>query len=141
MESEDDISSILFNNDLVEEIPKSIEKSLKSMGLKEKIRVAIFSDITSKNTYGKTWLIIAGELLLVYNPEVSSDPEVRISLSDIKEIEIRKYVGNNSFIVKTQKGELELIRFTNTLRPKFEGLKKRLEMFFDLSWKPPTKEI
>ena len=141
IESEDDPSSILFRKDLVEEMPKSIEKSLKSMGLKEKIRAAVFSDITSKNTYGKTWLIIAGEQLLVYNPEVSSDPSIRISLCDINEVEIRKYVGNNALIVKTQKGELELVRFTNTLRPKFEGLKKRLEMFFNLSWKSPEKEF
>jgi len=141
IESENDSSSILFHKDLVEEIPESIERSLKSLDLKERVRVAVFSDITSKNTYGKTWLIIAGEQLLVYDPEVSSNPRIRIFLRDISDVEIRKYIGNNAFIVKTQKGELELTRFTNTLKPKFECLKKRLETFFNSSWRSPEKEI
>ena len=141
IESENDSSSILFHKDLVEEIPESIERSLKSLDLKERVRVAVFSDITSKNTYGKTWLIIAGEQLLVYDPEVSSNPRIRIFLRDISDVEIRKYIGNNAFIIKTQKGELELTRFTNTLKPKFEYLKKRLETFFNSSWRPPKKEI
>jgi len=140
MESEDDSSSILLRNDLVEELPESIANSLKGLGLKGKIRAAVSSDITSRNTYGRSWLIIADGQLLVYDPEVSSSPIVRVSIRDIRKVEIRKYVGNNALIVETQNRELELIRFTNTLRPKFESLKKRLEMSFNLSWESSGRE-
>ena len=78
--------------------------------------------------------------LLVYDPEVSSDPAIRISINEIRKVEIRKYVGNNALIVETQNGEAEAIRFTNTLRPKFESLKKRLERLFNLSWRSTTRE-
>jgi len=140
MENEDDSSSILVRNDLVERIPESIGKSLKSMGLAGKIRAAVSSDINSRNAYGKTWLIIADNHLLVYDPEVSSDPLIKIFVRDVLKVEIRKYVGNNALIAETQDGELELIRFTNTLKPKFEILKKRLEAFFNFSWRSALKE-
>jgi len=140
IESEDDPSSSFLRSNLVEELPESIIKSLSSMGLKGKIMAAVSGDITFRNTYGETWLVITDGHLLVYDPEVSSDPAIRISINEIRKVEIRKYVGNNALIVETQNGEAEAIRFTNTLRPKFESLKKRLERLFNLSWRSTTRE-
>ena len=138
--SEDDSSSILLRNDLVEELPESIIASLSRMGLKERIRAAVSSDITSKNAYGKAWLILTDDRLLIYEPELNSDPIRSVFIRDIEKVEIRKYVGNNSLFLKTKNGDLELIRFTNTLRPKFEDLMKRVEAVLNLSWKPEMRE-
>jgi len=140
IESEDDSSSSLLRSNLVEELPESIIKSLSSMGLKGKIMVATSGDITFRNTYGETWLVITDGQLLVYDPEVSSDPAIRISINEIRKVEIRKYIGNNALIVETQNGEVEVIRFTNTLRPRFESLKKKLEAIFNFSWRLTARE-
>jgi len=140
IESEDDPSSSLLRNDLLEKLPESIIKSLKSIGLKGDVRAAASGDITFRNTYGRTWLIIADGQLLVYNSEVDSDPTIRIPIKNIRKVEIRKYIGNNALIFETEKGEVEAIRFTNTLRPKFEALKWKLETLFNLSWRPAKKE-
>ena len=140
MESEDDSSSILLQDESIEEIPESIRKSLKSLGFEGKIKAAVSGDITYRNTYGETWLIITDGQLLVYDPEVSSDPLLRISIQDIRKVEIRKYVGNNALVVKMDEREVEVVRFTNTFRPKFEGLKRKLETFFNLSWEPTKRE-
>jgi len=139
IESDDD-SSILLSNDSVEELPESIKETLSRIGLNKRIRAVVSSDITPRNTYGKTWLILTDEQILVFDPEASNDPIAKVALGDIKDVEIRKYVGNNAFIIKTQKDEMEIVRFTNTLRPKFEDLKRRFENLYRVSWRWSSKE-
>jgi len=132
--NKDNSPSTLLWNDLSEELPESIIKSLSSMGFKGKIKAAAAGDITFRNTYGRTWLVITDKYLLVYELEISNDPKIRIPLNEIRKVEIQKYIGSNSLIVETQNGEIEVIRFTNTLRPRFEDLKRKLEAFFNISW-------
>jgi ATP-binding cassette subfamily B protein len=140
MESEDDSSSNLFHSDLVEELPESIIDSLRRIELKGRVRLAASGDIDSRNRYGETWLVLADEQLLVFEPAVSSDPIIRVPVRDLRKVELRRYVGNNALIAKTRDREFELLRFTNTLRPRFEALKKRLEAILNLSWSPALRE-
>ena len=128
-------SPAFISDDLIEEIPNSIMETLKRMGFQDKIRMAVSSDITPRNTYGKTWLIITDNRLIVLDSEESNRPIAEVSLKDVKGIEICNYVGNNALIVRTEKGERELIRFTNTLKPKFDFLKRKIDTLLSGSWK------
>jgi len=112
--------------DLKEETPLIIEGWLDRLGLKDGLTIAVSSDINSRNLFGKTWLVVASRQLLVFDPENQSDPLVKISLDEIEDIEIRRYVGNNALILKVNGRDVKVLRFTSRVLPKFKLLAKRL---------------
>jgi len=128
--NEDDESSS-FSNQLRESLPSTVEESLRKLGLKDKVSIAISTDITSKNMFGKTWLVIADKQLLTFDPKEQTDPLVSISLDKIEDIEVRKYVGNSALVIKTNGRNIEVLRFTSVVRPKIERLVRKLsELYF-----------
>jgi len=102
---------------LNEELPDSIKASLKRLGLGE-AQVAVSGDITLENRYGRTWLIFTDRYLLVYDPSRGSRPAFKVELDEIKEAEIKSYVGNNALRIVTPERSMEVFRFTNKVKPK-----------------------
>ena len=106
-----------ISEDLNEELPDTIKASLKRLGLGE-AQVVVSGDINLKNRYGKTWLILTDRYLLIYDPEESEKPVVKVELDEIKEANIRSYVGNNALRIVTSDRSIEVFRFTNKVKPK-----------------------
>ncbi len=125
-DSEDDESSS-SDDYLKEDLPSPIEASLEKLGLKNKVSMVLSSDITPKNTFGKTLLIVADKKLLTFYPEEQNDPLVKISLDEIENIEIRKYVGNSALLARSNGRNIEVLRFTSVIRPKIESFIRKLE--------------
>lgn len=127
-DSEDDESSS-SDDCMKEDLSTAIEASLEKLGLKNKVSIVLSGDITPKNTFGKTLLVVADKQMLTFYPEEQKDPLVNISLDEIENIEIRKHVGNSALLVRSNGRNIEVLRFTSVVRPKIESLIRKLESY------------
>lgn len=106
-----------YSENINEKLPDIIEVSIRRLRL-GKVRVAVSGDINLENKYGKTWLILTSNYLLVYDLKRSSDPVVKVRINDIKEAKVESYIGNNALRIVTSEKNLEVFRFTNKIKPK-----------------------
>ena len=121
-----DNSTTILENELIEQTPDHISASLDRLGVSKKVRLAISGDITSDNTYGEGWLVATDTQLFIYDTQDNSDPSIAIPLIGVETIEICRYVGSNALRVGTPGRSIEVLRFTNTLVPKFEKVMRTL---------------
>jgi len=109
--------STFLDGDLVEQVPDSIRLEL---GAEEKVLVAVSGDLTPQNQYGRSWLIVTGGRLYAYGSEGDEGPTAVIPLSEVEDVEVRRFVGNDVLVVKTPDRAVEALRATKTHAPKMD---------------------
>ncbi len=109
--------------------PKYLEKKIQLDFPKEKIVLAVDSDITHKGEYGKEWLVITNKNLIVFSDsnERHLNTLTEIKLNTIKNIENKNLVGSGIIVVNTDKKIHRIITYSNAKNPDFAAAAESLD--------------
>ena len=102
----------------LDELPKSIEKTLKTLDIRFKeIRFAVRSDISSAGTYGEEWFVLTDAAIFT----VTGTGEVLhyIPYKSVLGIRAEIVVDAGLLVLETQEGTVDLIRYSNSCVAKF----------------------
>ncbi len=100
-----------------EELPEAIQEYLKSLSEKEAdIRVAVSSDMNLDGDFEESWLLATDNRVLVFSGNHVQQPELiyDLPIEDIKDIELKNYIGNGILEIHTADRAIELLRFSKT---------------------------
>jgi ATP-binding cassette subfamily B protein len=107
---------------------KAIEDVPQDLCLSEPIKLCVASDLLPDGTFGRQWLIVAGEKLLIFaSDDVKAQRRFEIPLKEIESVKAEGVVGGGVLEAKHNGKTVELIRYTNAHSRKFGEVAKVLE--------------
>jgi len=116
------MSSVTLEDPLLQvgpkqELPKVVSEAFSDVALfGEEVKVSVLSDMNLEGLYEDCWLLGTDKRLLVFNSDHKKNADLvhEISLSDIKEVKIKNYIGNGMLEIITPEKALEFLRFSRT---------------------------
>ncbi|MFC1716426.1 ABC transporter ATP-binding protein [Candidatus Poribacteria bacterium] len=100
-----------------EELPEAIQEYLENLSEKEAdIRVAVSSDMNLDGEFEESWLLATDNRVLVFSGNHVQEPELihDLRIEDIKDVELKSYIGNGILEIHTADKAIELLRFSKT---------------------------
>ena len=101
----------------LDELPESIEKTLKTLDIHFKeIRFAVRSDVSHTGTFGEEWFVLTDAAIFT----VTGEGEVLhyIPYQNVLGIRAESVVDAGLVVLETEEGTIDLIRYSNSLRRK-----------------------
>ena len=102
----------------LDELPKSIEETLKTLDIQfEEIRFSVRSDISSAGTYGEEWFVLTDAA--IFTVTGASEVLHYIPYQSVLGIRAEIVVDAGLLVLETQEGTVDLIRYSNGCAAKF----------------------
>ena len=114
----DDMSTTETPTGTLDELPESIENTLKTLDIKiNHVRFAVKSDVVSAGTFGDEWFVLTDAAIFT----VTGEGEVihYIPYQSIFGIRAEMVVDAGLLVLETQEGTVDLIRYSNGCAAKF----------------------
>ena len=102
----------------LDELPESIEKTLKTLDIHFKeIRFAVRSDVSHTGTFGEEWFVLTDAAIFT----VTGEGEVLhyIPYQNVLGIRAESVVDAGLVVLETEEGTIDLIRYSNSCAAKF----------------------
>lgn len=102
----------------LDELPKSIEDTLKTLDIEFKeIRFAVQSDISSTGSYGEEWFVLTD--VAIFTVTGAGEVLHYIPYKSVLGIRAETVVDAGLVVLETQEGTVDLIRYSNGCAAKF----------------------
>ena len=100
----------------------------KGINLEEPVRLCVETDLHPDGSFGKEWLVITNDRLLVFRENESGfETRLELPLSELTEPKIENLVGGGGLGVGRDGGRMDVIHFTNARAPRFASAAGLLE--------------
>ena len=113
----------------LEEVPQAVLASLNGdVNPKDDILLSVSSDILPDGQYGPGWLLATASDLITIYPNVAGPEHVgRISIAEIREVEVRAQFGSGVLKVRTHDEGATVAHFSRSMLGKFSKLPDEIE--------------
>ena len=109
-------------------LPEAVLNTIAKIAPGAEIKLSETSDLGPGNLFGERWIALAGEQLIVCEPDgVAPRVTIALPLKDISDIQIENLVGNSVLQAVVKGRALDLIPFTNALAARFGRLRGQLD--------------
>ncbi len=110
------------------ELPESVQRLIASTVPEAEVRVIAESDLGPDGNYGEQWLALAGDRVLVTEPDGQVGKLILdVPLSDISEVDIEALIGGSALRAQVKGRWVRLISFTNALSNHFGRVRAQLD--------------
>jgi ATP-binding cassette subfamily B protein len=100
----------------------------EDVGLKEPVRLCVESDLRMDGSFGREWLVVTQNQLLVFSENgEGTEKRLDLLLSDVKNPKAKNLVGGGALEIARNGSRLELVRYTNARAPHFASASNVLE--------------
>jgi len=100
----------------VKALPDDVAEWLEgALHPQEKVSACLFADITAEGDFGESWTFLTDRRLMVMSPngrEGEGEVTFQLPLEDIKDAEIREYVGSSALIISSEDEGYEVAHFS-----------------------------
>jgi ATP-binding cassette subfamily B protein len=103
--------------DLKQELPEELEREYDKIADDgENLYIAISSDMNMNGDFEECWLLATDKRLMTFSGNHYQRPTLtnELSISDIKDVEIKNLVGNGILEIKTSDKCIDFLRFSKT---------------------------
>jgi len=110
------------------ELPESVQRLVASTVPEAEVRVIAQSDLGPDGNYGEQWLALAGDRVLVSEPDGQTGKLILdLPLSDISEVDIEALIGGSALRAQVKGRWVRLVSFTNALSNHFGRVRAQLD--------------
>jgi ATP-binding cassette subfamily B protein len=99
----------------------------ENISVKEPVRVCASADLLPDGSFGKQWLLITNEKVLVFTDGGVPTKRLELTLSELKSPKVDSVVGGGVLEANRNGETIELVRYTNADAKKFSAIAKALE--------------
>ncbi|MBM3239317.1 ABC transporter ATP-binding protein [Candidatus Poribacteria bacterium] len=99
----------------------------ENISVKEPVRVCASADLLPDGSFGKQWLLITNEKVLVFTDGGVPTKRLELILSELKSPKVDSVVGGGVLEANRDGETIELVRYTNADAKKFSAIAKALE--------------
>ncbi|MCM8760148.1 MAG: ABC transporter ATP-binding protein/permease [Candidatus Omnitrophica bacterium] len=109
------------------DLPKTVIDRLERLGVSLKdIKLTAVADLDLQGDFTTVWVLVSSEKIMAL-PEESKGTEVIVELKDVESTRVYCPVGSAFFQARVGGAYIDIARFTNILRYKFERLGSQIE--------------
>ena len=99
----------------------------ENISVEEPVRVCASADLLPDGSFGKQWLLVTNENILVFTDGEVPTKRLEFSLSELESPKVDSVVGGGVLEVSRDGESIELVRYTNADAKKFSAIAKALE--------------
>ena len=114
--------------ELHEPIPPAVEACFRGLDgdTPPTIHLSVATDIGPDGRYGVRWLIAADDRIVVTSENGAADGEIILPFEGVKKVRAEHLIGVGALIAELEEGQVELVRYSVSLAPKFGNVAKAL---------------
>ncbi|HIE25900.1 TPA: ABC transporter ATP-binding protein [Candidatus Poribacteria bacterium] len=99
----------------------------ENISVEEPIRVCASADLLPDGSFGKQWLLVTNEKVLIFTDGEVPTKRLELSLGELESPKVDPVVGGGILEVSRDGETIELVRYTNAETKKFSAIAKALE--------------
>ena len=99
----------------------------ENISVEEPVRVCASADLLPDGSFGKQWLLVTNEKILVFTDGEVPTKRIELTISELESTKVDSVVGGGVLEANRNGETIELVRYTNADAKKFSAIAKALE--------------
>ena len=99
----------------------------ENISVEEPVRVCASADLLPDGSFGKQWLLVTNENILVFTDGEVPTKRIELTLNELESTKVDSVVGGGVLEANRNGETIELVRYTNASAKKFSAIAKALE--------------